>query len=655
MNLYQFSYDLPLYIWLISIVLIVFIVYKIYSKTKPVTHATYFKLLVSLRSLIVILLFSLIFHPIIKEFESKNVNNKVHLFIDKSNSMTAYFDQLDSLKSEIEDDLKQKEMNYTITVLNEKENVSDFISPLNTLNSDINDISIVLTDGNQSTDIPHDAIKNRTLILPVGKKTPKDFISIEKLNLNNELTSIKELRQLTASVKAYKLVNKSVSLRLKINDTMVLDKSIILSNGMSTLDLTNNFESKDSIFKLELFVNKEIFKTNLKLTNNRKRVLHIFDSPNIEAKFIKFAITKLNEIELRSFNINQFDYSDLNNSDFIILSGDLSTNYFLNLQEALSKKNIPILIITDQDFKFPHLGLKKINFQQKEVNDHIQVNNKTFPLFHSFYRKALFHFADFPKLSFKTIKDIDISNSLEYKSFFNSNKNEFLLLFRSKKSKNVPFVLLNSSNFWTYHLTVSNELDKNQNYSDLVNYIYKTMISENNNLIKININPKEVISYESLNYSIETYYDDNSPIEFDYIDIKVKHNNRDISNSRFPFISLGRYTHNFEIPEKGRVNIELKSYLNGIEQFKKTVSYPIITMESETRNPYVNDVYLELLAEKNNIDLLSIDNVKQSLVQNTRIDTKSKLLKLYFNKSLMYVLLLLIAFEWFLRKKKQLL
>lgn len=327
--------------WILLILLLIlaifFTIFSYYRTTPPISN-TKKTVLVSLRSLALLLMIFALFEPVFTGFSSSIIPPKIAVFFDNSTSMSiedAGGDRIEKYKTAIEDskisNWKKSETIFSIFGDNYRK-VSNFLFDSLSINENVTDISttfrslftaksednikavVIFTDGsfNKGQNPIYAAEELSLPVFSVGigdTNDPKD-ISIQSL-IVNEIAYVDNPVPINVNIKSVGYKGSDIKVSMFDNNNLI--ESINLTHQEQNFDGTAYFTyspkeagNRKITIKIEQQDGEITYKNNtssefIKVLKN-KRIISLFGgSPNADISFLKQYLSNLPGIEINEF------------------------------------------------------------------------------------------------------------------------------------------------------------------------------------------------------------------------------------------------------------------------------------------------------------------------------------------------------------------
>jgi hypothetical protein len=423
-------------------------------------------------------------------------------------------------------------------------------------------------------------LQNENLSLLQVKPQPKINFSINEIQIDNEKNSL--VINLNASQKAEESIQVSIW-----NKNKLLAKQLVEFKGTQQESLEITLADQEIAFgRIEIeddalqYDNQFFFSINpIKKIN----VLSIFEEDN---KFLEKIFSK-NEFNFTEFSTQNLDYSEIKNSDFIILNGlkYIPTQLQNNLKEFVNNNgSVSIIPSLDADFSSYNTFLNSIDLPRLEdrKNNTQKITNINFehPLLQNVFTKNISNF-EYPstKAHFKIKSNNTPIFSFVNKEAFLVSENKAYLFTSSLNSQN--------SNFKNSPLVVPTFYNMGRNSvspTDIFNFTNQAASFQ----INANLAKDDVIKMqkdEQILIPQQRSYTENTIIKTNELDLEAGTYEVVYQDSIYQFLSFNYPRTESELNYLQNSQLEDKAKLSNINSF----------FENELRLKEVNQFWKTLL------------------------------------------------------------
>lgn len=676
--------------------------YYLYRQTNPESKRPLKYILAALRIVTLVLLILLFFNPKLFFSYPEEAPRSISIFTDISSSMglnSESENRADSLK--IAEELlgtlfnnKNLQVNkyyfsqeihqgnadslYKFQGLTNYNNVFNFITEQKP------DQAIIISDGIR-TEGPYPQNNTDVVVftLGVGKKNPEPDFFIQDVDFKPVV---------------YQGQEQQATVKLSNTNTLPGDATLILYYGQKVLaSKTLRFEQKNSeqeisfSYKLDnVGINRLVLRLNPGPNdNNSKNNSYIFTQevvknklrvglfsafPDYEHKFLNFVLRQSDNVEVHSYLsiknklTDSFDIDSLDLFVFNGFPGKFTDQTFLNRILSSIKPNGQSIIVLLNEYSskeklmlfkdylpvenFSEMGLKG---NGQPVFSHSQNLNPLLRLFEQAKNNQTFWEA-IPPVSTHFSLDRLKKTALTLLHIPSPAGSQPVLIVSSENSESKS-ILLNGSGFWRWHFLLSDQPDIKEGYKKLIQNMirwaagkrkYKPVILE---VAQHTVNPGHEVAIEGMLYDAQ-----NAIIKNGQMLLNAASDNQQftIDMSRD---SSGVFHGSYRPSTEGTIVFNTIGLLDNKEigNDKKTVE--VIPYDREFIRTLQDTVFLKKIATQTGgkyYTLETIERITDELEAQPRINTVSGELDLRYKSWLLFLIIAVIAGEWILRKKNNL-
>lgn len=645
--------------------------------------------LISLTRFLVFVLLGILLMGILFETNKYKIEKPIVInLIDNSNSMLNYKDsnevakQINKLNNSLELIKSDKFdlINYTIGdtfLLNNKIKLNEAKSKLSLAfeelfstyyNRNIGGI-IFTSDGNfnEGQNPVYAASKiNLTPIftLGIGDTTTKKDQLIRDVTAN-EVAFLNNKFLVEVNIEANKMGKRSNNVILKQNGNTIASKSINYTNGI--------YDSKQVIFEVEANrLGQQQYTVELSSTKNeytrknntksfyvevldaRSKIIIIYGAPHPDVSTIKSVLEKNQNYEVEAKSIDKWDFNT-KNTDLIIWH-EPGINFNENINQKLLNSRIPKFYLISSNtsnsvIQKLNIGLNYTSSQSDDVQASLNNNFGKFELSDEL-KNAI---EEFPPLAtrFGSPKISNTPDILLFQKIGKLTKKDPLLFFNANAQSKIGVLL--ATGIWKWKMS---EFLKNKNSnltSELIEKSTQYLIQrENSSNLRISL-PKSVSTQNEINVKAEFYNESmelitNPNIQFELIDFNKKKTVLEFSkNDNTYSLSLGKL-------RKGSYTWIATCKHDG-KSYTKSGSFIVEQLDIEKIETKANHGLLEQLAKQSNGKFYKLDDFEKLMkhIQNRKDITTTSYAEKSFNnlidyKWILFVIVLLLGFEWFIKR-----
>ena len=702
------TFAIPAIYFFIALILIAVYTVYVYRYTIPQIPQSKKIILVSLRTLGLLILVFILFEPILN-LSRKLILEPVNLvFIDNSRSMTIDdgTDRTSKVKKILNDfsdhsaednfsfytfgNSIQEISDDSLEYVNFKEGVTNFEDIFNSVkNSEDNIASITLiTDGViTSGDNPYyNAIGLGIPVfsIGIGDTTQRKDVEIKKV-LHNDFIYAETPTNIIASISNKGFANESVTASLYEDNKFISQQTVKLSDaGIQNVSFDyqskNSGEKKLSIvlssLKDEFTIanNKHVFYVNV--LSNKIKVLLLASSPSSDLTFIKNSLRRDENLEVNSVVqisgnkfLDELNYKAIDSADVFFLIGfpsDKTPEELINRTlKRISEEKIPYFLTLS-----PGVSLNKLmrfgnelSFTTaqsipgfKEVQPNVtseQINN---PLFKQGDKSLVDYWSNLPpvtqpnniftpRVESKTLAQIKLNNNVI---------NSPLILTKNFSGKRSITIL--AGDIWKWKLMVAQKgVDLFDNF--IVNSLRWLKANEEQKLVNVKTSKKSFSQGERVEFSAEVFDESLNPISDAEIKIKINSDKYEYE-TEMQNVGSGLYEGSMMINETGDFRFTADAFLDGRSLGKDKGNFNIGEIDLEMMDPVMNFPMLSLLSKETDGEFFypnKYGELFSKFRDLNRLSSGEKVItseiSLWSNTWMLVIAVLLFSLEWFIRKR----
>ncbi|MFZ1517755.1 MAG: hypothetical protein WAU11_03225 [Ignavibacteriaceae bacterium] len=689
----------------IGLILLAAYSFYVYRFTLPPVSWLKKFLLTLLRALALIVLLFIFFEPVLT-LSKKNILTPLNLFfIDNSKSITIKdgTDRINSVKnivnkiqsSSFNGDIEFYSFGAEVNQISEdsleqftfNETSSDFakiFSMVNQSESNIASITIVsdgvITQG--STPIySAEKIGIPVFTVGIGDSSKKNDVEIKNV-INNEFIYAETPTTIIATILNKGFNGKTVQVSLHDNSQFIENNNIVLDqSGVNSISF--DYTPKQSgEKKLSLKINtldgesntlnnQKVFYINV--LSNKINVLLIAGSPSSDLTFIKnslstdinLKVNTLTQISAGNF-LEQNSTAKLDSADIIYLIGfptNLTSDDFLTrLVNMFENKNTPFFLMLTSDIELKKLNrlnnllpisVSLIDKNYLQVQPDIQISEIDNPIVQN---NSGNDWSNLPPIN-QPIVSLSVKPGSKIVSKVNINnqpRNNPLIVSRNFGSKRS--VVLIGKDIWKWKLQTAN---KSLNLFDdfIVSSTRWLNAPDDQKKVKIKTSKKIYSSGEIVEFTSQVYDESFNPVSEAEVKVKINgQNSKDelLLNS----LGAGLYDGEISLNQNGDYYFSGDASLNGKMLGNDNGTFNIGDIDIEMIDTRMNYEFLSLLSNQTK-GIFYIPNEVNSIIRKLNelnlLASKEKLttseIRLWSDEWLLVIVILLFAFEWFLRKR----
>ncbi len=507
-----------------------------------------------------------------------------------------------------------------------------------------------------------DKLKIPIYTIALGDTTVKKDLILTKVE-HNRLAYFGNDFPMEIVVTAKRLKGKSSVLTISKNNATLFTQSINLNSDAFTITIPVLLQAKEvglQHYKVRLSsIDGEMSLANnardvfVDVLDARQKIVILSDAPHPDVAAIKSSIESNQNYEVESYTLDNFD-KPLKKYNLVILhSLPSARNAASKILAELSASSVPVWsfsganIILRNDFS--------ISLKANKTNEVEPVLAENFPLFtiSEELRKAI---KDFPAVAcpFGTYQNDNNSNVLFYQRIGIVDTKTPLMIFNSIAE--VKTAVFTGEGIWRWRLQ---NFAANGNHQLFDEFLSKTVqylsVKVDKSFFKVlgknNFFENEIIEMEGEVYN-ESYELINEP------EVNIVITNSDNKKFNYTFSkTTNAYRLNAGMMPVGEYSYEAKVKV-GEKIYQQRGTYSVTALQVELTNTVADHQLLYSIAKKHDGELIYPQQLEQLATKlNAREDIKTvsyseKKLKEVINlKWIFFLLLTLISFEWFMRKR----
>jgi len=687
--------------------LIILAAYSIYVYRFTLPPVSKFKkiLLTVLRALSLIILLFIFFEPVLT-LTKKNILTPLNLFFidnsksitikdgtDRNNSVNNIVNKIQSssLNGDIEFYSFGAEVNQiskdSLEQFTFNETSSDFaniFSMVNQSESNIASITIV-SDGviTQGLTPIYSAEKIGIPVFTVGigDSSKKNDVEIKNV-INNEFIYAETPTTILATILSKGFAGTTTQVSLYENSQLIENKNIALDrsgvnsisfdytpkqSGEKKLSLKiNNLEGESNTLN-----NQKVFYINV--LSNKINILLIAGSPSSDLTFIKNSLSADNNLKVNTLTqisagnfLEQNPSVELDSADIIYLIGFptsiTSDDFLTRLVNKLENKNTPFFLLLTSDVELKKLNslsyllpisVSMIDKNYLQVQPDIQISEIDNPIIQNNQGND---WNNLPPIN-QPIVSLDVkpeSKIISKVKINNQPRNNPLIVSRNFGSKRA--VVLIGKDIWKWKLQTANK-----NLSLFDGFILSTTrwlnAPDDQKKVKIKTSKKIYSSGELVEFTAQVYDESFNPVSEAEVKVNINaQNSKDelILNS----IGAGLYEGSVSLSTNGDYYFSGNASLNGKMLGNDNGTFNIGDIDIEMIDSRINYEFLSLLSNQTKGIFYSPGDINSLIVKLNELNlsaSKEKLttseIRLWSDEWLLVIVILLFAFEWFLRKR----
>lgn len=699
---FSFSFSENPILLIFGVLLLIFYSIYVYRITLPQVNLLKKTLLIFLRTFALLLIFVLLFDPIIKFTYKEKTEPETLVFIDNSSSVKAFNrdNDLKRIKS-LTDELKSstvyklkffsfgKEVNeienFTFDSLTFSETSTNLQLVFDEIKENKNISSLVIiSDGIINEGLNPLYVQNNFLVpayvIGLGDTTEQTEISIENIT-HNKFIYAGRTTQIEVAIKNLGLIDKDALIQFIDEKGNVEQKIIKLSR--TQIDrvkfeyLTNDEGEHKLTFKVSVLdINIKLNhskSTFIRVLPRKKKITIIGGAPSKDLSAIKSSLDEFEDFDVESiiqinkenFYSNNKDFENISNSDVLFLIGipnqKTDPNLISIINNEIESKNKPFFFLPSIDAEFSAYPKLKFSlpFKFEEINkNYVKVQPKISTLTNNLLgsdKSTLLEWSNLPPVDMNKTKIITNKSAEILLEGIIDISNQIVPLIFSNNINNNKSLIITASNIWKWKTQASKkELLLFNNF--VLNSVKWLTIKNEDEQFTANPIKKSFKIGESVIFNSNLYNEVFEPVNNAKIILEIKGDNY-TETFNFYNISPGLYETKTEIKNPGRYSYSAKLFDNNVEKKSINGIFEIEPIELEYITKKMDKVFLKNLAQQSGgkyFNITTTENLNNLLQQNFN----ERIIYIYTDKELrlssfeliLVILVLLFAFEWFLRK-----
>jgi len=584
---------------------------------------------------------------------SRNIKNELEDFSNKLNDLDVY---KYSFSDKIYDEFKE-ENNGLYT------NISNVLNEINNRFSNRNLSSIILaSDGLYNDGI--NPLYSNNFNTPIhsiclGDTTEKKDNVISDVK-HNDIVFLGNSFISEIFIKSVKYKGEKVKLKIENNGKSLFEKNITFNSNKEFLKIpvelktsqvgVQTFKVVLSPLKNENNIRNNTFMFYVDVINSKYKILFIHDHSHPDIASLVSVIENNKDYDLdivKSKNLKT-NFSDYN---LVILHSISKEN--IQIIDDISDENIPLLIFPKQELNLYSKLTPNINFNRRSFNNEVfpKINDNFLSFKISKGVEEMINLSPPILTSFGFYSSSPLINPIAYQKYANTITESPLCFFDNYNSNKVGVFL--GEGYWRWKINDFKLNDSFENFNELINKVLQYLIiKEDKSKFRLYYD-KESNENENIVFEAEVY-DDNYNLNNDN-DISLLLVNTNNEEYRYVFnkkkekyyIDLGNLNpDSYKIFAKvEKRNYEKKGIINikpiNIEFLNKIANHQILNDLSEISGGKSYSL--------TNLNLL-IKNLNENKDNFVSTRFEDKLIQLIDYELILLILLLLISFEWFVRK-----
>ncbi|HZW37722.1 MAG TPA: hypothetical protein VFF33_00330 [Ignavibacteriaceae bacterium] len=696
-----FSYS-PWYFFILFAAVIGY-AYYIYKYTIPQINLPKKILLMTLRIAALVILLFIIFEPVISLSTKKVMQPVTQFYFDNSKSMTIndgtgkeenlknIFDDVNNNLNEFNGEAKTFGLNVkqisNDSSLNLSEANTNFSKIFSNIDANKNISSIVIISDGVITSGSNPVYAAEKLNVPVytiglGDTTQRNDIEVKNI-LFNEYIYIESPTVISATITNKGFVGQQIKITLSENNIVIGNQDITLTEEGSSqvnFDYTPRSPGEKKIVVSATVMNGEFNKENNKkivyanVLDNKVNVLILAGSPSADLSFFRntleqdknLSIKTITQITASKFLENDDRNKLIEQADIFYLIGFPGKNtpddLINKVSNKISNKNTPFFINLTENTDYNKLNLLKnelpFSFKKQgegftEVQPNLITGKTDNPLIKGNTINEWNNLPPVlqPQLEIKAKPESEVLATIKINNNVIDNP---LIITRRLGSKRS--LAITAKDLWKWKLETAT---KNLQLFDLFinNNIQWLNSSEEKKQVRIRTTKKTYALGEPVEFNAQVYDESFNPVSDAEVKIKIKNKNS-INDLTLTPLENGLYEGTLASEEPGDYTFTGEAVRNNTKLGGDAGSFNVGEVDIEMVNTSMDKEMLSTLASSTGGEFIYYKNYKKifellkSRLEKSKVEKiEKKEIDLWSNEWLMGVMIILLAAEWFFRKR----
>ena len=699
---YQISLNINPVFLILVIPLIGLFVWYIYKYTIPQTSPIKKYLLITTRSIALLLILLLIFDPSITETSEEEQKALIPVFIDNSASIS-YESNVDQIRELVTDLSANEKLNYKfysfgngINELNidlidslifnsTATNIEQVFSQLNQSDEFISS-TLLITDG-IINDGSSSIYQSNKLKFPIYSIGVGDTSKITDLYVSSVLSN-RFLYQDTETIIAAEISNRdldgeSITVSLLENNKVLRTKNIELdASGYNRVvfDYLPKSAGKQKItIQTSTIEDEDNFENNSRskfvdVLKNKLNILIVSGTPSADLRALNQTLMEFDEYEVNEFvQINETkqigdDFNSMLDSAQVLVLVDFpisntKPNLIANVSKAISEHAKPVLFINGSNLQLEQF--KKLEeflpvSANRSVNEiylaQPKISSTPLGIINSDEITG-FDETDLPPVSYTNFSfQLKPGSNLLASAKINNVETQFPLIAARNEAGKRSIALL-AGNIWRWKIS-PNEKSR-EFFSKLIrNAIQWLRVTANRKTFFVETNKDIFASGENIKFNAELYDDKLEPISNAEISVDINSQSKSYNVKLAPQ-GEGLYNGEISITDRGDATFRATARVDGLQVNQASGRFNIGEIDLEKLQTVMQSNYLRQLAINtggeyqyiNNSSAL-IDNLENSNKNKSKVTTSSITINLLSSEILLLLIIIILSIEWFIRKRE---
>lgn len=641
------------------------------------------RILIGLRSGVIILLLLILFGILFETRDKKNEKPVIITLVDNSASMLNYSDssqvkkQITKLRDKLKSDYKDKfdviDYNFSKTISDSSLTLDKKQTNINAAfeevfnkyyNRNIGGICLV-SDGNYNVGASPIYSAKKIALTPVysiavGDSLDKEDALIAAVTAN-EIAFYNNEFPIEIDLKATKLKGAKGVIRVVSNESTIASKRIEITEDdyfKSEQFLINAEKIGYVNYKVEIELDrKEYTQSNnselvyIEIIDARNKVLMLANGPHPDFSAIRSVLDKDDRTEVKSFLFNDWD-KDLTDVELVVISPGSGEDW-RTLVNTLSSKKIPVFILIQQNtgqsiLKLFNTGLKTpSNPSVDNVQGYVNSKNQLFELSEEVDKMLVSAppiQVPFGKIEFTGDKVIN-------QRIAGVRKEDPVIGLTNVNGQKVGFLL--GEGIWRWKINEFSRNKSNKGFTELIQKISQYLSVKNNTEpLRVQL-PKKAMEGEDVKIRAEFYNESLEPI----VTPDIEFNLTGKESIKYIFAKLNKsYELNLGQLEAGVYQWTASTNYNN-KKYTKSGTFFVSTVNIENRDTKSNITLLDELSNQTDGKRYGLNDLDQFLAD---LSNKEDIVTLSYTESNFHelidwswffgLIIVLLGVEWFLRR-----
>lgn len=706
LKIFNYNLSINLNPYLLVLFAAMVIVYAIYIYKYTIPQSTQFLriILITIRSLFLILLLILIFEPTLSITDTEEKKPIIPIFIDNSSSIvnidSTYQERIKSLSKNVSnsgeidfefysfDGNVNKTSQDSVDLLRSNGASTNFQNIFDKLKNDSRYLTsaVIISDGiiNDGSSSIYDAeeLNFPVYTIGVGDTTKVTDVYISSI-LNNRFIYKETPTVVAAEISNQNLAGKEVTVSFKENNQVVTSQNIKLGESGINRVVFDYFPLKKGKQKLSIEISRANGETNfdnnlrstfIDVMENKLNILVVGGAPSADFSAVFQSLSSVDEFNANKYlqvNSNDFIGSNFNHkldsAQVLVLVNfpfkNTPNELIQKIASKISDANTPYFNLIGSDFE--SLNLKPISdllpFTESNRFDEIYLAQPSFTDQNSSLlidkNERELQPGNLPPIAYPNRGfRVTAGSKIIATANVNNVSTEFPMMITNNQAGRRSITLI-GSNVWRWRIDSENQ---SENFFDqlLYNSIQWLRVSDRQRKFYVETSKPIYAAGEQVQFTAELYDDKLEPVNDGEITVKIT-GNSDSYSLKLANNEPGIYTGAINISQKGDYDYSATVQINGITTHTYNGKFNIGEVDLEKLQTVMNENYLKMLASLTGGSYNYIDN-SDEIFQNIETLNRNKVKEITSSvtydplslETILVILILLLSAEWFIRKKE---